>query len=336
MADYDPIVVVPKEDPEQTAIIDTGAIDNPWRQIWWTPETVSDVPENVMGWLVAQGWQITLASPDNSTVPPTITYALKKQSLDSAATLLQLCNSYTDAANDARYANALRYSEVVTNWTEMIASSQTQFKQQITQQNADLGVYITDLDSYMDAIDTLIAENRDGLELDYGTHKLTANGLLTDLGTTEVARINELFASTLAVQLQGLTDRGLYSSGVATDITERNHRDRDEQLQKHYDSLAREQLGNEHLLWNQRVQLSEQANQAIVQRMNTSVARLDGWKSVAADNQKLMAYQLDVRNQLLIGLYSFVERREDIAPEWKDMSQMIANLGDSGTAWVTP
>jgi len=49
-----------------------------------------------------------------------------------------------------------------------------------------------------------------------------------------------------------------------------------------------------------------------------------------------MAYQLDERNKLLIGLYSFVERREDAAPEWRDMSTMIAGLGDSGGGWLSP
>ena len=82
--------------------------------------------------------------------------------------------------------------------------------------------------------------------------------------------------------------------------------------------------------------LSEHKHRAIVERMNTAIQRLDGWKSVAADNRQLMAYQLDERNKLLVGLYSFVERRDDIAPEWKDMATMIASLGDSGGGWVTP
>jgi hypothetical protein len=49
-----------------------------------------------------------------------------------------------------------------------------------------------------------------------------------------------------------------------------------------------------------------------------------------------MAYQIDERNKLLIGLYSFVERREDVAPEWKDMASMIAGLADAGGGWLTP
>ena len=94
-------VVVPYEDPDQTAIIVKDDVVNPFLPIWWTTETVSGVSENVMGWLVAQGWQITGVSSDASTVPPTLTYALGKQALSSTAVLKQLCDSYTKNSNDA-------------------------------------------------------------------------------------------------------------------------------------------------------------------------------------------------------------------------------------------
>jgi hypothetical protein len=335
----DPTAIkVPFEDPDQTAFIDVGTVPNPFPglNIWFTSRTVTGVPENVMGWMVAQGWRITGVSNDNTTVPPTATYTLQKDQLSPEQTLLYLCNSYTDAANDARFANEVRYADIVNDWTEMLGSTDTHFQNQITAQNADLGVYLTDLDSYMDDIDTLIDGNANGLEGDYASHKTTAEAFLTDLGTTELARINELFAATLATQLQSLIDRGLYSSAVAADIIERNTRDRDEQIQQLNDRLNREKLGNEHQLWAQRVQLSDQQNQVIAQRLNTATARLDGWKNVAAENQRLMAYQLDTRNNLLVGLYSFVERREDVAPAWKDMASMVVGIGDSGTAWITP
>jgi len=57
---------------------------------------------------------------------------------------------------------------------------------------------------------------------------------------------------------------------------------------------------------------------------------------VADQNRQLMAYQIDTKNQLVVGLYGFVERRDDVAPEWKDMVQMIAGLGDSAGGWITP
>lgn len=729
---------VPEVNPGQSTI-DLPAVINPYLGIWWSTQTVSGVPENVMGWLVAQGYEVTGITQDNSTVPPTNYFALTREGMKPLNVLLSLCNSYTIAANDARDANELRYNEIVTNWTEMIDSSHEQFNAQTTEQNAQAGVFLTDLDSYMTAVETLIASNQselaldaaeakvalvvmdsrlselesnasasavtindllteqetsldtyitdydarldelqqnvadhitsvlgevsslgtvldnhvadyaqqfdslvsnynfhladidallanvasnvntyvadvntiltaldddyqtvstdleavrttagtlvnahvtdyatilallstdyttqatttrsiinfllpdytthateavgitDSLAVDFTVHSGLANGFLDGLGATDLARINEEFAARLSTQLQSLVSRGLSTATLITDITERNTRDRDEQIQLLNDRLNREKFDNQHRTYEQQramrnqvldnqhrlyeqkramraqiidaeqrlyeqqvgmrsrtldgksqlhtvqqevlryqaslisgvyamlqetrnrvlsgkqaifsakdaterlgieVQtrlyaqlqevrqrviessdriyqlrdvyakwantethrtyeqlqqvkqqfleaverqhsakqnvtraemsqrdillqqlqaaltgvlggkerfsnllmqnanmLSEHKHRAIVERMNTAAQRLEGWKSVAAENRQLMAYQLDERNKLLIGLYSFVERRDDIAPEWKDMATMIASLGDSGGGWVTP
>lgn len=729
---------VPEQIPGQSTI-NLPAVPNPFLSIWWSTQTVSNVPENVMGWLVAQGYEVTGVTQDTTTVPPTNTFALTREGMKPLEVLLSLCNSYTIAANDARTANQIRYNEILTNWTTLIDSSHDQFNAQTTEQNAQAGVFLTDLDDYMTAIETLIADNQSELALDaaeaktalvamesrlaelednaaasavtinsllaeqeaslaayiaeynsrlaeldqnatshlaavlaevtnqgtvleshvadyeqqvtllannytlheadldgllanvaahvatyetdvnailtlldtdyqaidtdlgaiqtsagslvsthatdyqaildllssdYSTHATTtraiiaflgtdftahaaetrditdtlasdylahspaATAFLEGLGTTELARINEEFASRLSVQLQQLVSRGLSTSTLIADITERNQRDRDEQIQLLNDRLNREKFENQHRLYEQqramraqtmdnehrlyeqqramRVQtadnehklyeqqlgmrtrnldgenqlhsvrqevlryqaslisgvhallqdvrnrtlagkqalfsardanerlgievksslyaklqdvrqrtlesldrvyqlrdvyakwanteshrryeqlqqvqqlfvdaaqrqlsanqdvtrsemsqrdillqqlqsaltsvlsgkerfstllmqigtaLSEAKHRAIAERMNTAAQRLEGWKSVAAENRALMAYQLDTRNQLLIGLYSFVERREDISPEWKDMSSMIAGLGDSGGGWIQP
>lgn len=513
---------VPQQDPGQGQIF-LPRVDNPYLSVWWVTQTVTNVPENVMGWLVAQGYEVTGITQDTSTTPPTNYFALTRQGMRAEDVLLSLCNSYTAAANEARDANQIRYNEIIANWTEMIDSSHDQFNAQTTEQNAQAGVFLADLDTYMDAIETLIADNQselgldaaeakaalvamdarltelednaadaattirdlladldtnvntyvadiesilasldtdytavetdleaikttagtlvndfagdyqailDELEGEYTDHATLARGFLDGLGTTELARINEQFASQLSVQLQALVSRGLSTATLITDITARNHRDRDEQIQALNDRLMREKLENQHTLYQQQfgmrgrmmdastqlhsvrqevlryqaslisglydllqnvrnrviagkqailaardanvrlgIQvnstlleqlqtaltgvlggkerfsnllmqnaniLSEHKHRAIVERMNTAVQRLEGWKSVAADNRQLMAYQLDTRNQLLIGLYAFCERREDLSPEWKDMAAMIGNLGDSGSAWIAP
>lgn len=693
---------VPEQSPGQSQII-LPTISNPYLGIWWSTQTVTNVPENVMGWLVAQGYEVTGISQDNTTVPPTNYFALTREGMKPLQVLLSMCNSYTIAANEARDANQIRYNEILVNWTDMIDTSHDQFNAQTTEQNAQAGVFMADLDSYMTEIETLIDDNQsqlvvdaseaktalvvmdsrltelednaaanaitinslladqetnllayianydaqltelqqnvtdhiaavqaevvdlgavldshvtdyaqqfdslvanynihvadidailanvasnvstyvsdvnailtaldsdyqtvstdmdaisvsagtlvdahvldyqsilnllvndytshatetrnitDALSFDYTTHSGSATGFLDGLGATELARINEEFAAKLSAQLQMLTSRGLYTSTLATDVTERNHRDRDEQIQLLNDRLNRERFENQHKLYEQqrsmrsqvmdnehklyeqqlgmrtrmldgksqvhsvqqevlryqaslisgvyallqdvrnrvlsgkqaifaakdanerlgievqsrlytqlqdvrqriidssdriyqlrdvyakwsntethrlyeqlqqirqqfvesverqhtakqtvtRAEISqrdtllqqiqaaltgllggkerfstilmqnantmaEHKHRAIVERMNTAAQRLEGWKSVAAENRALMAYQLDERNKLLIGLYSFVERRDDIAPEWKDMATMIASLGDSGGGWVSP
>lgn len=516
------VPVVPDQNPGQTEII-LPRVLNPLLGLWYATQTVTRVPENVMGWLVAQGYEITGITQDTTTVPPTNYFALTREGMNPIATVIELCNSYTIAANEARDANQIRYNEVLLNWTQMIESSHDQFNEQTDQQNAQAGVFLTDLDTYMDAIETLIADNQsqividalaaktaleymdsrlteletnaaasavtinallaglnvnvntyvsdieailnsldadyqsvasdleaikrnagtlvdefaidyqlilDYLDDDYFRHESLSRGFLDDLGATERARINEQFAAQLSVQLQALVTRGLSTATLVTDITARNHRDRDEQIQALNDRLMREKLQNQHTLYQQqfgmrtrmldgqsqlhsvrqeilkyqaslisgvyallqeirsrilagkqailaardanarlRIEvtstllqqlqtaltgvlggkerfgtlliqltstLADHKHKAVIERMNTAAARLDGWKTVAEENRKLLAYQLDTRNQLLIGLYGFVERREDIGPQWADSARMIAALGDSAGGWLTP
>jgi hypothetical protein len=657
---------VPALNPSQQEI-DLDRVPNPALGVWWVVQSISQVPENIMGWLVAQGFEVTGITQDNTTVPPTNYFSLRKEGLQRQRLLLDLCNNYTIAANDARTANELRYNQIVRNWTQMIDTSQTHFNAQIEEQNLQSGVYLADLDTYMTAIETMIEENKTQTILDaqaakialnetllrlgeleqnatanaskintlfseqetflsnfinnynsklteldqnfasylsdvlsqitslgtvlnshiadytqqftllannytshaadidtqlasvdvnvneyvvkvdeililletdfqsiavdldkfktdagtlsnqfssdfnsvlgrlqneYNEHKALARQFLTDLGAADLARINEQFVANLSIQMQQLVSRGLYTSTIISDLTARNNRDRDENIQLLNDRLNREKLENQHRIYEQstllnsrtldgkdrlhsaqqevlryqaslvsniyalrnevrnrvlagkqaifsakdanykygielssnlyaklqdirqrtiesvdriyqlrdifakwkmddagkryeRIQqieaqflesiqrqyaasqdvsktemserhtllsqlqaaltafisgkeryavllmqnansLAEHKNRAVVQLMETSVRRLEGWKSVAAENTRLMAYQIDERNKLLIGLYSFVERREDVAPEWKDMASMIAGLADAGGGWLTP
>jgi hypothetical protein len=642
---------------------------NPFMELgpWWATQTVTDVPENIMGWLVAQGFEVTNIRQDTTTKPPTNYFSVKKEGLRPQEVLRALCNSYTRAANEARGANQYRYNEVLEGMNLMVDSSNVQFDAQTKEQNAQSGVYLADLDDYMTEVETMISENQsqivaDALEAktalgqmltrlsdletnatnnateikalfaeqetnladflsryesklaeldqnfasyladvlsqisslgnvldshisdysqqfsvlasnytahasdiasqmskvqanvntyvadvasillllesdytkveidlnlikntagtlssthasdytsvlgalssDYFSHAEIARNFLINLGSTELARINEQFASNLSIQMQQLVSRGLSSSAIVADVTARNQRDRDEQIQLLNDRLNREKLDNQHRLYEQQAAmrartldgkdrlhgvqqevlryqaslisstfallndvrnrvlagkqaifsandanqkysievssnmygklqeirqrtidsvdriyqlrdifakwkeedtvrryeqiqkieaqflegiqrqnaekqdiiktqipernnlltqlqnaltalmsgkeryatllmqnasaLAEHKHRAIVELMNSSVQRLEGWKSIADQNMKLMMYQLDERNKLLVGVYAFVERREDVAPEWKDMSQMIAGLGDSGGGWLTP
>jgi hypothetical protein len=82
--------------------------------------------------------------------------------------------------------------------------------------------------------------------------------------------------------------------------------------------------------------LAEHKHKMILEKMNEYATRLEGLRGTHADNMKLMAYQLDERNKTLIGLYGFVERREDVGPSFKDLAEVCVALGDSGGGWITP
>ena len=668
MSTENDVLPVPKVNPNQSNLI-LPQIANPFISVaqWFATQTLSDIPENVMGWLVAQGFEITNIRQDNTTVPPTNYFSVKKEGLLPAGVLLSLCNSYTIEANYAREFNQIRYNQILTNMQVMVDSSHTHFDAQIAEQNAQSGVFLSDLDEYMDTIEAMINDNQaqividannaktaldqmlvrlgdletnatnnataiglllteqdsrlatyvnnynsklteldqnfaaylaevlskisgldsdlDGhiadytqqfvtlaanytahaadiaarmtvvdadvttytaqveailatletdylqvandldllndqtgtlvsqyendynsilnlLQTDYDTHALIARGFLVNLGQTELARINEQFAGSLSAQMQSLVSRGLYMATIPADITARNTRDRDENIQELNDRLNREKLDNQHKLFEQQASVrsrrldgidrvhavqqeiiryqatlvsnvyslrsnatdrilagrqavfsakdtnskygvevssnlyvklqeirqrtiesvdriyqlrdifakwsTEEANRryeriqqveaqflesiqrqytagqdvtktemaekhtllsqlqaaltalmsgkeryavllvqnsntladhkhkAIAEMVNAKVQRLEGWKSVATENMRLMTYQLDERNKLLMAVYAFVERRQDIGPEWNDMAKMIAGLGDSGGGWLTP
>jgi hypothetical protein len=668
MSTENDVSVVPEVTPNQF-FYELPDIANPFTSVaqWFTTQTLSDIPENVMGWLVAQGFEITNIRQDNTTVPPTNYFSVKKQGLYPPGVLLALCNSYTIEANNARDQNQVRYAEILANMQVMVDSSQVQFDAQIAEQNAQSGVFLSDLDEYMNAIEAMIndnqaqividannskialgemldrlgdletnatdnaseieslftvqaanlatfvnnynsklaeldqnfatylgdvlskissldsdldshiadysqqfgilatnytahaadiasqlalvqanvdiyvaqvdailtlletdyeqvAEDLDALstqtgslvsqyagdynailillQTDYDTHAPIARNFLVNLGQTDLARINEQFAGSLSSQMQMLVSKGLYTSTIPVDITARNTRDRDENIQELNDRLNREKLDNQHKLYEQQVAMrsrrldgtdrlhsvrqeviryqaslvnsiyslrsdatnrilagrqaifaakdsnskygveiasnlygklqdvrqrtidsidriyqlrdvfakwsTEEANRryeriqqieaqflegiqrqyvsaqdvtkvemsekhtllsqlqaaltslmsgkeryavllmqnantladhkhrAIAEMVNAKVQRLEGWKGVAAENMRLMTYQLDERNKLLMAVYAFVERRQDIGPEWNDMAKMIAGLGDSGGGWLTP
>jgi hypothetical protein len=333
---------VPLNDNQLTILLLDQAT-SPYSLSWWTDQVITDIPYESVGWLVAQGWQITSIRYDTTTTPPTPYYTMQRQSLQNWLILQSLLESYTIAYNEARELNSIRYNDILVSWHNMLHGSHEQFDQQVTEQNAHVTLYLGNLEVYMDEVSRLIQEAQDKIDLleaEYQSHAEKSPAYLTDLGATELARINEQFAATLATQLQQLTDRGMYSSAIVTDITARNERDRDEQIQALNDRLNREKLANDHQLYEQlvqlRVRLSESRNQAIVQRMNEANARLAGLAGKHEENMRLMAYQLDERNKLLIGIYAFVERREDVGPRFEDLTKICTSLGDAGGGWVTP
>lgn len=719
--------------------INVPAEASPYSLYWWTEQVMTNIPGEAVGWLVAQGWQITTVTYDETTNPPTPYYALARRTLQNWMVLQNLLNSYTIAANTAKQLNDYRYNSVVESWSQMLTSSQAYLETQATEHNAQVTLYLGNLATYMGEVDALIDANQvqivsdaatasvalaamdaklvdleanaqanattiggllsaqDGylttflaefasklaeldsnytahlalmqallsdaatdlgtfavdqgtslaviqshyetlagqlpaylsslgahlttlageinailsqldadytavetdvngwlttsinalsafasdyettlnllvtdyaaieaeldderatsssrlaahdsayagdiaaLPQDYDAHAPVAKQYLVGLGATELARIIEQFAASLAEQIQGLVDRGLYSSVVAADITARNIRDRDEQIQALNDRLAREKLENQHHLYEQqstmrgrvmegrdrlhgvhqqvhaqhvgeitgrfglqqsardrtlagkdrlhgvkqevyryqaaqitglyqllqsardrvmngksaiyalrdantrlnidvsvqlhnigqtverllideaaRLQqlqqtltqweastrdrlleqvqqieaqhlagidkkhaaqqevsrvamaardnllsqlqdavkgilagkerygaltmqnasvLAEHKHRAIVEKMNEAVARLEGQRGMHEETMKLMAYQLSTRNEILIGLYGFVERRDDVGPEWQELAKVVAGLGDSGGGWLTP
>lgn len=450
------LVVVTWEEPYATTI-DPYVHANPCSSTYWEVKTVTGVPETVMGWLVGQGWKITAATPDSSTVPPTYVYNLEKATLNPMTALVSLCNEWTTAVNRANEVNAKRYNDVMADWNDIMTHMQEDFVNQVAEQNESTSGYLADMDGLMDAIETaadavqtaieaaetsaagylsdmattladLVTQANanataisgpggafddqngylsdylslvggtegllDDLEGEHNTHATTATGYLAALNTAELKRINEEFEAKLSVQVQQLIDQGAYNDVKLQDITQRNLRDRDEQVQLHENRLLRERLDNEHKLYGQQfamrsrilqvrdrlhalqqeisrmqmaerdvllgqsqdatkgVALGQERRGALTMQFGSAVGdiscrvvdvkmreyltRLDVWTKIWDSDMRLMQYQLDKRNELLVWGWGFIERREDVAPEWKDMVSMFVAIGDAGGVGVQP
>jgi hypothetical protein len=135
------ISTVPAEDPDQSQLWFANDT-SPYSLLWWTAQTITDIPPDSVGWMVAQGWQITNVDYSRGGVPPTPYYTMSRQSLQNWPILQSLLNSYTIARNDAKYANSLRYNEVVADWTALLSSSQEQFVEPTSTHNTHAALYL--------------------------------------------------------------------------------------------------------------------------------------------------------------------------------------------------
>ncbi len=464
--------VVPAQNPNQSQLIIPDK-PSPYSSFWWTTQTITDIPKQSVGWLVAQGWEITAVTKDENTTPPTPWFSMSRQGMQNWMILQSLLNDYTVAYNDAKAYTQVRYNEVVANWTEMLASSHVHFEAQESEQRTHAAIYLSNLESYKAAIEQLVTDNQTAMDAaiatidplittaastgtthateydtiidslstdytsyetlyeavitllssdydtyvteaeavldailnDYTQHSLTAPGFLTGLGASELTRINEEFAASLSKQVQEAVSNGSYSDGLLVDLTARNTRDKNDAIAALNDRLAREELANQHQLYEQQAQMrakilearnrlyEQKANmrgrtmearsrlyeqqasmrdrtmqsmdrvyglrqaliqyrvaqalgnaqalnanrdKAIAELMAIYAAHLEGMQGQHAENMKLMAYQLDTRNNLLVGLYGFVERREDVGPKFEQLAAVCTSLGDAGGGWVTP
>jgi hypothetical protein len=82
--------------------------------------------------------------------------------------------------------------------------------------------------------------------------------------------------------------------------------------------------------------LAENRHKIVAEKMTEHMAHLDGLIKTHEYAMNLMARQLEIRNQILVGLYGFVERREDVAPTIEQLAKICTSLGDAGGGWVTP
>lgn len=211
-------------------------------------------------------------------------------------------NSYDSGDRETALA------ELKTQWSTAASSAEAEYDTMVS--GLSLGDIIADVDTAIDefataatAFNNTANDLRTELASDFATHQPLARSFLTDLGTTELARINERFDNSLAAAKQDLTNRGFYSSAIVTDITTRNTRERNEAIAELNDRLNREKLANEHTLYEQQYKMRLGGLEASLKAIDASArivqSRLahGGW--AAEIRHKIASLSVDARSRLL-------------------------------------
>jgi hypothetical protein len=289
---------------------------------WMLTYTAADVPKDSVPWMLAQGWQIVSTDLDNSTTPPTPYYNMARSGMATSAMLQSLVNVYTLAYNEGRTKNALRYDNIVANWTTQIGQCITELDNMVGDSNAYVSLYLGQLGSLMSQIDGQIAAAT--------SQAAGIIGLAGNLGSGELIRINEQFDNLNATNAQQLASRGFYSSAILTQATARVERERNLAILELNDRINREKIEI------QKFQVQTQ-HELIGRQLEANMQRLAGLTETHRQEMDLYKYMIDTTNGIIIGLFGFQERRTDAYPSLEVMSQICSQLGDaSSTSWVSP
>jgi hypothetical protein len=286
---------------------------------WMTQFSVDNINNDSLPWLLARGWTVTdQGTDDNGNAVSSLSYT----GMVNYLTLQALCNTYTDAYNEGRVLNALRYDQIVANWQNQIAQCIVQLDSMAANSNAYVGVYLGQLGTLMSAVDAQIAAAN--------ANAATVMNLASGLGQGELIRINEQFDTLNATTLQQLTSRGLYSSALVAQATARVERERNLAILELNDRINREKIDI------QKFQVQTQA-QLIGTQLEANMARLKGLTETHMQEMELYKYMTDTTNNIIVGLFGFQERRTDAYPSLEVLAQLASQLGDSGaTSWVSP
>jgi hypothetical protein len=180
----------------------------------------------------------------------TETSQLAGHETDIAAALDALDDQYATQLAAAEAALAAMESAIGTFATDsaaIIAAMEAELPPHV----AAIGALLAEVVAAFGASETTLVNLLSTLVSDYDSHASTATAFLDNLGTTELARINEKYDNLLAAVNQRLLDRGFYSSALITQMEAQVERERNEEIGILNDRLNREKWENQHRLYEQ-------------------------------------------------------------------------------------
>ncbi len=122
---------------------------SPYAAAWWMYSTITRIPETAVGWLTANGWQVTGTYEEDDVTY----YTMTRQSMNSWAILQTLLNQYTTAYNEGRRNNSIRYNDVIAMWNNAISVSRNQMDAAGNISDGHISLYVAQLDDMLDAVE---------------------------------------------------------------------------------------------------------------------------------------------------------------------------------------
>jgi hypothetical protein len=309
---------------EQFALTERAEVASPYNQSKWygAEEEITHIHERAVPHLIAQGWRVVAggyyANPVSWDVDTGFTvyeyywiYNLKRRTLRNAEVTQDLLRLFTKAYNEGREDNNTRYENVVELWTQMSDQTQAHLEAVHDEVDAELSIHLTSLED---------------LEAEYDTF---FEGVKAELNKLEVTlqadreRVESVFASLASDSKQELERRGFYlaslQASVESGIDERK-------------ALALLEINER----EQRLmpELVLRKNEIFVEVLKMRMGLIQTAMGITDRKQKLLAYMLDTRNNVLLGLFGFVEKRQEQYPQLESFGQIVTAFGTPGqTAW---
>jgi hypothetical protein len=164
-----------------------------------------------------------------------------------------------------------------------------------------IGTLLTEVTTAFTATEGTLTSLLADLSSDYTSHVTAATAFLTDLGVTELARINETHDNRQSANNQRLVNNGFSSSAIFVQMEAQVLRERNEDISKHNDMINREKFENQHRLYGQQ-QAFRGTHIAVHQQLSatqqqTIQFRIDATERLNSQSQNIRQLSLQSRQE---------------------------------------
>lgn len=304
MEKINPLSYVTDTDPVPEEVLDASD----WYEWEYTNVNIpEDNSESDLSWLLSQGWSVYMSTGYTLNGVRQYSATLRRRKFRPDKALKALISDFTTAYNEGREINDQRYDEIVAIYNVMLDKSED---------------YLTTIESENNGYDDLLDALITNLESDYDDHAEDVGDDLDDYGDAQRTRIETQFDNELAAARQDLVNRGMYNSTVWASISAGIAQKESDALTELEDKIIRLQLDNKNHLYAAKVDM----------RKNVLAARD---RKIQAAKEGKLSY-LQQRNEILIAMLNFMERRNDDYPGLQNLGQLATQLGMNNVTGVMP